>query len=172
MLKGTRNKTETRSGKQRALKSAEIPSILEPPGCSRPDEKQPDGMTLNPWERGRSMLWDYTCRDTFASSYLHGTSRHAGHAAKQAESKKIRHYNDLANQFIFIPIATETSGVIGKIGLKLIKKIGSKIAEITNEKRATSYLIQRISVAIQKGNAASIMGTIPPSKNLGEIFYL
>ncbi len=157
---------------QRALKSAEIPSILEPPGCSRPDGKKPDGMSLTPWARGRSVLWDYTCSDTFAPSYIQGTSRQAGHAAKKAEQRKIHHYNDLANQFIFIPVATETSGVIGEIGLKFIKAIGSKIAEVTGEKRSTSFLIQRISISIQKGNVASIMGTIPPSMNLREIFYL
>lgn len=157
---------------QRALRSAEVPAILEPPGCSRPDGKQPDGLSLVPWERGKSLLWDYTCRDTFAPSYLESTSRHVGYAAKQAEDKKIRHYSELSNQFCFVPIGSETSGIIGKHGLNLIKKIGSKIADVTNEKRSTSYLIQRISIAIQKGNVVSILGTIPPSKKLNEIFYL
>lgn len=157
---------------QRGLRTANFPAVLEPPGCSRPDGKQPDGMTLIPWERGRSLLWDFTCRDTFAQSYLNGTSKCAGHLAKLTERKKIDHYSHLADHFVFIPIAVETSGVIGDIGLKFLKKIGSKITEVTNEKRSTAFLIQRMSVAIQKGNAASIMGTIPPSKNLNEIFYL
>lgn len=156
----------------RALKSAEIPSILEPPGCSRPDGKKPDGMSLVPWARGRSLLWDFTCVDTFAPSYLNSTSRHVGSASRKAEREKITKYNDLLNQFIFVPVATKTSGVIGKVGLELIQKIGSKIADVTNENKSTSYLIQRISVAIQKGNAASILGTIQESKNLSEIFYI
>ena len=157
---------------QRGLRSAEIPAIREPQGCSRPDGKKPDGMSLVPWTRGRSLLWDYTCVDTFAQSYLNSTSKHIGSAAEKAERKKIDHYNQLANQFIFIPVASETSGIIGKLGLKLIKKIGSKITEVTNEKRSTSYLIQRCSIVIQKGNAASILGTIKPSQNLSEMFYL
>lgn len=157
---------------QRALKSAGIPAILEPPGCSRPDGKQPDGMSLIPWARGRSLLWDYTCRDTFAPSYLNSSSRHVGHVAKEAERKKIDHYSELAHHFIFIPVATETSGVIGKLGMDLIRNIGSKITDATKEKRATSYFIQRISIAIQKGNVASILGTIPHTKDLAEIFYL
>ena len=103
---------------------------------------------------------------------MDATSKHVGYAAKQAERKKFNHYKDLAARFCFVPVATETSGVIGKYGLDLIKKIGSKIAEATKEKRSTSYLIQRISIAIQRGNAASILGTVPPSKNLGEIFYI
>lgn len=171
--KGTRPRHANVNGIfQRALRSAEIPAVLEPLGCSRPDGKQPDGLSLIPWAKGRSLLWDYTCRDTFAPSYLDSTSKRMGYAAKQAENKKIDHYSDLANQFIFVPIATETTGIFGKLALELVKKIGSKIEMATNEKRSTSYLIQRISIAIQKGNVASIMGTIPQSKNLKEIFYL
>ena len=157
---------------QRALKTGGVPAILEPPGCSRPDGKRPDGMSLVPWARGRSLLWDFTCKDTFAPSYLNSSSKHVGYVAKEGERIKISHYSDLADQFIFIPVATETSGVIGKLGLDLIKKIGSKITEATNEKRATSFLIQRISIAIQKGNVASIFGTIPQSEDLKEMFYL
>lgn len=119
------------------------------------------------------MLWDYTCAcDTFASSYINRTSKEVGWAAKHAEEKKYEHYVDLREQFIFIPIATETSGVFGKDEIKLIKAIGSKITEVTSEKRATSFLFQRLAITIQRGNVASILGTIPPSKNLNELFYL
>lgn len=114
---------------------------------------------------------DFTCADTFGKSYVDRTSREPGYAAKQAEDHKYRHYNDLMDQFIFVPIATETSGIYGTVGLQLIKKIGSKIKAVTNEKRATSYLIQRIAITIQRGNVASIFGTLPRSKNLGEIYY-
>lgn len=154
----------------RALKSAEIPSTREPPGCSGPDGKKPDGLSLVPWARGRSLLWDFTCSDTFAPSYVQRSSRELGWVAKEAERKKFIHYDHLKEQFIFV--AAETSGVFGKHALKLLKKIGSKITEVTKEKRATSYLFQRISIAIQRGNVASILGTIPPSKNLTELYYL
>lgn len=157
---------------QRALKSAEHPCLLEPPGCSRPDGKKPDGLTLIPWAKGKSLLWDYTCADTFAPSYLNHTAKEVGWAAKNAEDKKYEHYQHLREQFLFIPVATETSGVFGKDALKLIKAIGTKITEVTHEKKATSYLIQRLSIIIQRGNVASVLGTVPPSKNLSEIFYL
>lgn len=157
---------------QRSLKSAEIPSTREPPGCSGPDGKKPDGLTLVPWARGRSLLWDFTCSDTFANSYVNKTARELGWSARQAEQFKIKKYSHLREQFTFIPIAVETSGVFGKLGLKLLKEIGSKITEITKEKRATSYLFQRMGIAIQRGNVASILGTIPPSKNLSEFYYL
>ena len=42
--------------------------------------------------------------------------------------------------------------------------------EITGEKRSTFFLSQSISVAIQRGNAACIIGTAPTSEGLDEIF--
>ena len=56
--------------------------------------------------------------------------------------------------------------------MKFIKEIGKKIEENTGEKHATAYLIQSISMSIQRGNAASIMGTIGPTKKLDEIYEL
>jgi hypothetical protein len=53
---------------------------------------------------------------------------------------------------------------------KKINKIGEKIHSITNEARSTFYLIQRISIALQLGNAASILGTIHFNEKLEEIF--
>ena len=49
--------------------------------------------------------------------------------------------------------------------------MGKKICDLTGEKRSTSYLFQSISIAIQRGNAASVMGTI---KSLGkaEVFFI
>ena len=119
---------------------------------------------LVPCARGRSLLWDFSCCDTFATSSVQRSSHELGWVAKEAEKKKFNHYNHLREQFIFVPVASETSGVFGKQGLKLLKEIGSKITKVTKEKRTTSYLIQRMSIAIQRGNVASILGTIPPSK--------
>ena len=53
-----------------------------------------------------------------------------------------------------------------------IKEIGKRIQEVTGEKRSTSYLIQSISMSIQRGNAASILGTVGPTRKLDEIYDL
>ena len=50
------------------------------------------------------------------------------------------------------------------MGLKLIKDIGSIITESNGDKRATNFLFQSISIATQRGNAASIAVTIPIAK--------
>ena len=42
----------------RALIRSEIPAVKEPQGLSRNDGKRPDGLTLVPWQSGRSATWD------------------------------------------------------------------------------------------------------------------
>ena len=42
--------------------------------------------------------------------------------------------------------------------------------EETGEKRSTFYLFQSISIAIQRGNASCILGAVPYSEGLDEIF--
>ena len=51
-----------------------------------------------------------------------------------------------------------------------MKKIGKKVMEETGEKRSSFYLFQNISIAIQRGNASCVLGTIPHSEGLEEIF--
>ena len=51
-----------------------------------------------------------------------------------------------------------------------MKEIGKKVIEETGEKRSTFFLFQSISIAIQRGNASCILGTVPHSEGLDEIF--
>jgi hypothetical protein len=55
---------------------------------------------------------------------------------------------------------------------KFITLLGKKISSMSNDNKSTLYLTQRISLAIQRGNAASVLGTIPQSPDLEEIFYI
>lgn len=70
---------------KRALVSAGIPSVLEPPGICRGDGKRVDGLSLVPWKAGKALIWDATCRDTMAISYLDKTSKLSGEAARSGE---------------------------------------------------------------------------------------
>ncbi|OXA62157.1 hypothetical protein Fcan01_01115 [Folsomia candida] len=158
--------------RHRALRSAGAPAIKEPPGCSRQDGKRPDGLTLIPWARGRPLVWDFTCSDTFAPSYLPQTCVHPGAAAEKAEDAKNKKYEFLQDRLLFVPVAIETIGVWGKEGLSLIKEIGSRITIVTEEKRATAFLLQRMSIAVQRGNVAAILGSLPAGRELEEIFLL
>ena len=157
---------------KRALGSAQVPAIREPPGLVRSDFKRPDGLTLYPWSQGKSLVWDFTCSDTLAPSHVAATSKESGKSAAQAEIKKLGHYEELKRSYIVMPVAVETMGSWGQMGLKFVKDLGSRIADVTGETRSTSFLFQSISMAIQRGNAISVSGTAPNTKSLHELFYL
>ena len=65
----------------------------------------------------------------------------------------------------FVPVAIETSGVWGEQALSLVKENGRRIFEVTHDPRSTAFLRQRISVAVQRGNAACIYGTLAAFSN-------
>jgi len=110
-----------------ALRSAEVPSIREPIGCSRDGGKRPDGLTLVPWKRGKPLVWDFTCRNTFAPSCINVRSRHPGYAAEIGETDKKKFHDFLNHRFILVSLTLESSGVCRKDGLILIKDIGRRI---------------------------------------------
>ena len=74
--------------------------------------------------------------------------------------------------FVIFPLNIVTYIIYewGSRGLNLIKMIGNKLKEATGEPRSTFFLFQQISMAIQKGNVECILGTIPTSIGLDEIF--
>jgi len=157
---------------KRALSSAGVPAILEPPGLCRADGKRPDGLSLIPWSCGKSLLWDATCVDTVAVSHMPKTSSSAGAAAESMANKKMAKYACFRGQYHFVPVAVETLGAWSKDALDFLKSVGRRIEEHTGKKRSTVFLFQRISMAIQRGNAISVLGTLPLMNQLDEIFYL
>ena len=56
--------------------------------------------------------------------------------------------------------------------LDFIRDIGRRIKESTGEKQATSYLIQAIGIAIQRGNCQCILDTVKDSRKMDEVYYL
>jgi len=59
-----------------------------------------------------------------------------------------------------VPVAVETLGALGADAVERLLELGRRITESTAERRATEYLLQRPSVAIQRGNAASALGSL------------
>ena len=91
---------------------------------------------------------------------------------KTSRKKKLHKYRELQKDYLVVPIAVETFGSFGQQGRKLIDEIGNMIIEKSGEKRSKFYLYQRISMAIQRGNVASVLGTVEQQEKLNEIFYL
>ena len=118
------------------------------------------------------LVWDVTCPDTFAPSYLHLSSKGAGKAAEKAEKEKIHKYQELSNKFIVMPVAVETMGAWGRSSLKFVQDIGERMTTASGDKQATFKLLQNISMEIQRGNISSILGTLPTPKSFNQLYYL
>ena len=86
----------------------------------------------------------------------------AGSAAEQAAQLKITEYNEIARNHIFVPLACEVTGVWCSEAIGLFYELGNRISEATSDKRESSFFFQRLSIELQKGNAACVVGA-PPS---------
>ena len=124
---------------QRALSPVHIPSTLEPQGLFCTDGRRPDGLSLIPWSRGRALVWDATCHDTFAPSYPHLSSAKAGAVAEEAAVAKRRQNREICATHCFMDV---------------IKDL------LVQSHDPLSYLklCQRISVSIQRLNCVSVLG--------------
>ena len=140
----------------RALKVSGVPSVLEPVGLDRGDGKRPDGISIFPFNQGKSICWDATCMNTFSETSIINSAVEPGSAAKLAETSKRQKYPDLVQRFQFEPIAIETMGVYGPSTKIIITELGRRIREKTGEPRETIWLKQRLSIIIQRGNCLSI----------------
>ena len=142
---------------KRALQKAGLPSVLEPPGLDRGDGSRPDGITVFPFSGGRSLVWDCTCVDTFAGVHLNRSAMEADIAANNAEERKRRKYAALAEAHQFETIAVETMGVYGESTGVIIRAIGRRLVEATGDPREANWFRQNLAIAIQRGNAFSIL---------------
>ena len=95
-----------------------------------------------------------------------------GKVAFEAEKEKDRKYAPLTDNFHFEPICVETMGAWGAKGHKFIKNVGRLKKERTKDKRSSSFLFQAISMEVQRGNCASVLGTVESPKLLQELFNL
>jgi hypothetical protein len=114
---------------------------------------------LLPWESGRAAAWDVTVVDTVANSYLPRSSRCAGAAAEFAAERKTAKYSSLPSEFVFVPLAFETLGPLNNEAAELVKIVAKRTREITGEPRETQFLLQKISILIQRFNAICFHGS-------------
>jgi hypothetical protein len=69
-------------------------------------------------------------------------------------------------------LAFETLDPWCKEAIDFINVIGNRLIAESGDSKSKKFLFERISLAIQRGNAASIRGTFPDSAILSEIFVL
>ena len=94
-------------------------------------------------------------------------------AATKAEVKK----NSKCSEFIsrgciFAPVAFEVQGGCGPVRYSFLRALGKCLSAATQEPKSTLYIKQRISLALQVGNSASVLGTLEATDGPDELFYL
>ena len=119
-------------------------------------------MTLVTWSSGRLLVWDATCPDTYAVSYRGQATTEAGCVAAHAEERKSGKYSHLLPTYLFQPVAIESSGALGPSTYIFLQELGKRVFQESGETKSTSYLLQRLSIAVQQGNAVAVMGCARP----------
>ena len=157
---------------KKALASIDIPCTLEPPGLSTKDGKRPDGLSHFTWKNGKNLIWDWTTSCTVAPSNLSLSMKGPGKLAEACENLKCAKYADLTDSYHFTPISSETFGAWGPMSLKFLSDLGKELIAQTGEKRSGFFLYQRLGTCIQRGNASSILGSLPEGERLDEVFQL
>ena len=92
-------------------------------------------------------------------------TREAGAVAAHAEQRKRSKYAELEASHHLALVAIETTGVCGPEALQFFRELGHHLKADTGEPRFLQFLFQRISVAMQRGNVAAVLGTIKGNHN-------
>ena len=69
-----------------------------------------------------------------------------------------RRVSSKLEEAVFQPVAMETSGVIDPNSPSFLRALGSHLAQDSGEANSTACLLQRLSIAVQQGNAVATLG--------------
>lgn len=98
--------------------------------------------------------------DKFLHHIFSNQRRRPGGAAEFAEQNKIASkYKGAFSSYTFVPLGFETFGSWGPQRKKFLYSIARKQSDVIKEKRSSCFLRQRISLEIQRRNAACVLGT-------------
>jgi hypothetical protein len=78
----------------------------------------------------------------------------------------------ISSNYIFKDLAFETLGPWCKEAIDFINVIGERLIAEPGDSKSKKFLFERISLAIQRGKAASIRSTFPDSALSSEVFVL
>lgn len=60
--------------------------------------KRPDGSSIIPWKMGNFLVWDFSCSDTYAPSYIKQTTERDGTAAELPAHKNHLKYPNIKSR--------------------------------------------------------------------------
>ena len=106
---------------------------------------------------------DSTIAHTLTDSYVSAAARSGGAAAEQAACRKSAKYDHLVQtDRLFQPIAVKTLGPLNESSIAFFSELDRKIASVpAGDNREPSFLIQRISVTVQRFNPILLHNSFP-----------
>ena len=107
-----------------------------------------------------------------APSYAAISSVSARLVAEQSSARRLEKYSELAISHIFVPTAVESFGPICAEALIFLSELGRRISVVTGDMRETTFLFQRLSIAIQRFNCILFKNSFTDSENVPESFLL
>ena len=113
-----------------------------------------------------SIIWDDTVVDKLAASCVQTTSKNAGDAADIPVTRKDDKYAVLSINYDLIVIALETLRPFSTKTYTFLRELGRRLTIVSEDPRETSYLFQRISVAVQRFNVIHIRDSFPDQVNI------
>ena len=132
------------------MTAAHLPSRLEPTGLFRSDSKRPDGITLASW------------RMLSAQTHLLPPT-YQGPPVRQVQWQPLLSKASMRSTWTSIN-ATSSHPWLSRrqvpLGQKPSRELGSRLKQVTGETKSFSYLQQCLSVAVQRGNAATVVGSM------------
>ena len=95
-----------------------------------------------------------TVVSTLAQSYVAAAARGRGEVSELAAIRKCEKYTELCTAYTFLPIAVETLGPMSESAYLFFEDLCRRICNITGDSCEISFIFQRLSVTIQRFNAA------------------
>jgi hypothetical protein len=105
------------------------------------------------------------------SEYLNQAVIGPGVVATAAEARKRLKYEVISRTYEFSPIAIETFGALSEEATEFFKDLAVRIQNVTMENCTFEFLMQRLSVSMQRGNAVCVLGTLPSTSNLDICYF-
>jgi len=143
---------------KRSLTHINLSSTLELVS-QRNDGRRLDGLTLGPWYRGLILVWDVAVMDTFAQGHYKDclTGWFCCYKSWGCKMPKIPWP---PKQLPFSISGNETTGVCGKSTARFLSGLAKKLVDVSGDPSGCQWLHQHLSLAVVKGNAASILAYV------------
>ena len=84
---------------------------------------------------------------------MDSAAREAGAPAEQAAIRRNSKNSVLSQSYLFQPVAVENSGVLNRSAVDFLTALGRRISSSSGEERESLFLLQRISITMQRFNA-------------------